>query len=1321
MKKASIVFLTTLCVLIAGLWIFKPQTLSPKKRLAFSSEKMLEEYKQKKMKRRLNGYAKPDQPDKFQVYKERLKDNGGISSYQNNYKEIALKSALKNKASLKSTQSQDWKWRGPGNVGGRTRSIIVDPDDNTRQTWFAGSVSGGIWKTTNGGNSWDLISPEITNMSTVCLVMAPSNSSVIYAGTGEGYYNIASVQGNGVYKSTDKGQTWEQLNSTTDNSDFYYVNSIVISSANENILWAATNKGVFKSTDGGTTWNITGLERGLYQRILIHPENDQILWAARNNKGIYKTGDGGENWILVYDLEGVERIEITVSANDPDVLYALDESSQVYYSLDGGTEWNKAVENGTATEFLGGQGWYNNTIAVDLTDSKKGFIGGIDFYSFDLGSELTTNKRKAFAINNEVASTIVFDYFEGNYAEGGIQLYDNFNTVGEEIQLKFGASNQQKAHLLTHPLDNTDFTGSISLDIQSLDVDSYVDVPFTAYNTTTGEQLEVSFIDYNGNGKFDLYEGAYEVILIHQLVYNEAGMNNSVIFNDGDFAVMAALNPALADRAVWDESNLPELNFSYNCYNIYDRVLTANKLTNWTVSKTNSNYSHADHHTINIIEDVGAPFSIVMGNDGGVFYSSNGGASWEERTTGYITSQFYGISRHPSKYIYWGGMQDNGTQLSSEDPEALSEWQDIIGGDGFDVVWHPRNPQKLLGSVYYNQLFFTNDGGDSWRDVTDFLGDSGDEEKAPFLTKVASCVADPDLLFTGSQSGVWKSDNFGVSWTKTSMGNSWGYTDYSLPKISISEADPDVVWAGVRLNESGFGNQGKIHVSTDGGNNFTALNTGLTMGVLSNLVADPTDRETAYLLFSFADYPKVLRTTDMGQNWEDITGFGINGSADSDNGFPDVAVNTLLVMPFNPNEIWVGTEIGLFISVDNGLTWNISDNIPAVSVWDLKIAGDEVLIGTHGLGIWTVIRDELSMEIKNPYIQNVGLNPKGNVALSVEYLSALDSVELFADDSYVRTLYNVELGITISEVSVQSVIPQKFYITGYKTGKAFASNRVSLDIETSYAPLESYVNDFSSKLDDFYGDGFTINKSFFENSAVHTEHPYPSNQDLIYYLKYPIIISENSSMAFLGYYDIAFLETGEDGSGYPNEDFYDYVVIEGSTDGVNWIALKDGYDFSYAKKWASDGRSYGDDPTTKDFVSHTINLWDHFQPNDTVLFRFVLHSDPYETGWGWILDNFHIQSYDIGIRENNTFERSLKIYPNPISNGVCYIELSNEFKGDVEISITDVAGRLYVKQSFLKNADDFKQMLNLNNLPKGTYIIHINLQGAETSEKLIVI
>ena len=196
-------------------------------------------------------------------------------------------------------------------------------------------------------------------------------------------------------------------------------------------------------------------------------------------------------------------------------------------------------------------------------------------------------------------------------------------------------------------------------------------------------------------------------------------------------------------------------------------------------------------------------------------------------------------------------------------------------------------------------------------------------------------------MFAVDSIGVLISENFGTDW-ELLQPEGWDENTATRNAIvRISLASPDVIWAGSHL-----GGGRSLFVSTDRASTFETTSNfeETSMGPLTGLATHPSDPNTAYALFSYANAPKVLRTTDLGQTWEDISGFG--GGVESTSGFPDVATYSLLVMPFDENQIWAGTEIGLFQSNDGGQTWSVAQNgLPAVSIWQMRIVNDEVILG----------------------------------------------------------------------------------------------------------------------------------------------------------------------------------------------------------------------------------------------------------------------------------------------------------------------------------------------------------------------------------------
>ena len=153
--------------------------------------------------------------------------------------------------SIEATALDGWSQLGPLNVGGRTRALLIDPANPA--VMYAAGVAGGVWKSTSAGETWQATSDLLPNLAVCSMAFEPGNSNVIYAGTGEGFFNGDMVRGAGIFKSTDAGGSWSFLEATN-SSDFFYVNDIIVSPNDTRRVYAATRSGVWRSLDVGASW-----------------------------------------------------------------------------------------------------------------------------------------------------------------------------------------------------------------------------------------------------------------------------------------------------------------------------------------------------------------------------------------------------------------------------------------------------------------------------------------------------------------------------------------------------------------------------------------------------------------------------------------------------------------------------------------------------------------------------------------------------------------------------------------------------------------------------------------------------------------------------------------------------------------------------------------------------------------------------------------------------------------------------------------------------------------------------------------------------------
>ncbi|WP_430815691.1 T9SS type A sorting domain-containing protein [Carboxylicivirga sp. RSCT41] len=1218
-----------------------------------SSDCLIQDQIDAKIKRRANGYAKQDKPDKFLEHIYMLKTGGNPDvDYKFNNALNELKSAKLNSAQLKGIKALDWKQRGPGNVGGRTRGLIVDPDDASGNTWFTGPVGGGVWKTTDGGLSWSALTMDWPNLSVASLVMADSNHDVLYAGTGEGFGNLDAIKGNGIFKSIDRGQSWTHMASTKDDANFTYVSRLAIDPANEDIVMAATNTGIYRSINGGTSWTNVYVAEGRIQDLKSKSGDFNTLYATDNNIGILMSIDGGISWKLVKEINK-GRIELAVSDNNPEYIYALASTSDLYLSTDGGDNWKETTAEPKVT-FLSGQGWYNNTLVVNPDDPSKLYVGGLENYSVSVDGDVATSGANVFDVQVNNVSFLSWLDIGGEYLAGGVKMESANASMYTDVEITFGSGITQKAHRFT-----TNSSASVP-DASELTYVDYVEVPFKVVNKTSGQQLMVSFLDSNNDGVFEPGTATKEQVYIHVQNYDETNASADISTDSGaEYNRIVVLNPIVANDYVWDAANLPAATINFEAYELKSKNISSSQLTLW-YGYGQSNYSHADHHNLTIVEGVGNPFRIVDCNDGGVFISDDGGVSWEERTAGYVTSQFYGVSKHPTKDMYIGGLQDNGTWQSPENPNASSKWEDKWGGDGFETAWNANDPDKMAMSIYNNEIKITNNGGQSW--FTANIGDTGND--APFVTRITNEVSEPDLLFVGGASGVWRSDDFGINWKLITMpAGTWNYGS-DFPHIAISPVDSKYVWAGNAISASNA-----LAYSTDGGLSFNSMPTPVGAGAyMSELIAHPTNENGIYVLFAQNGHPKILYTEDQGENWTDLSQFE---DGTSTNGFPNVAVYSLAVMPHDNDILWAGTEIGIFESTDGGQSWHFANNgLPAVCIWDIKIVGQQVVVATHGLGVWTVDIPEILNVLKKPVVK-AGKNPLGQISVELELESAYETVEVYVDDELKKTFENTSIGV-ISDVIEHSTANQymNVKVKGIVGDKSATSVGVNVENYNLYAPVQKYVNPFTTNQYDFTGSSFSISDQLFDNWAIHSDHPYAKNEDVVYMLNYPIEVMENSEKSILSYRDIALVEASQPGSNYGDEAFYDYVVVEGTTDGITWKPLKDGYDVNAFDSWKEFAKSgINSTPNSSALLeTHSINLQNTFNAGDVILIRFRLYSDDNTTGYGWVID-------DLNIQEASTETQNLSLFGGINPQGKIGIRL--DLKQDYDLVELYVDDELY--------------------------------------------
>ncbi|HEU5410544.1 MAG TPA: hypothetical protein VFU57_05955 [Candidatus Acidoferrales bacterium] len=297
------------------------------------------------------------------------------------------------------------------------RAVAVTGVQGHPDTFYFGAVGGGVWKTTDAGRVWEPVFDGEKIASIGAIAVAPSDTNVIYVGSGEPDMRSDISYGNGMYKSVDGGKTWKHIGL----DDTRQIGDILVDPHDANLVYVAAlghsygpnaERGVFRSTDGGATWKkvLFKDENTGAIDLAFDPQNSKTIYAAlwqtrrppwnvyppSNGPGseLYKSTDGGDNWTQLTNglpTEGLGRIGVAVAATNPNRVYAIVDAKQggLYRSDDGGQSWRLADNESR----IWGRGWYFGGVTVDPKNADVVYVMNTSTYrSTDGGASFTAIK-----------------------------------------------------------------------------------------------------------------------------------------------------------------------------------------------------------------------------------------------------------------------------------------------------------------------------------------------------------------------------------------------------------------------------------------------------------------------------------------------------------------------------------------------------------------------------------------------------------------------------------------------------------------------------------------------------------------------------------------------------------------------------------------------------------------------------------------------------------------------------------------------------------------------------------------------------------------
>ncbi|MDR2697122.1 MAG: hypothetical protein LBB40_01445, partial [Holophagales bacterium] len=426
---------------------------------------------------------------------------------------------------------------------------------------------------------------------------------------------------------------------------------------------------------------------------------------------------------------------------------------------------------------------------------------------------------------------------------------------------------------------------------------------------------------------------------------------------------------------------------NYSLYRSQDGGITFSQMTSWIAQ--GRQYMHADMH-IHAWAPEG-PKTLYIGTDGGIsivrqpdIFPIPTGINNSQmpsdpliidhrRNRNIATQLVYNIGSTTaavppgSRDRVIAGFQDLGTRLRTENRVADGTYDYVIGGDGFGCLIHPYNGNLMLGSLYYTRVYRSANGLSFTQSISGISG-ADDSDTAPFHTSLVNTLADPtgNRVYTFTKEVPYVSDDFGASWKALPTSDN-GWPGGTIRGFGASNLKLGLIGATFDISENmggGIYRRGRAAISDDNGatwRTFTGFPGGLnSMADIAFDTANPNIIYVSSVRMSIWNVgggeggltaSHLWKSTDGGATW-----ISIDGSITNSNGFPfGIPVHVVKVDPTDNSTVYAGTDVGLYRTTDQGLTWErFGDGLPLVSVRDIYIApdGSFMRVGTHGRGVW---------------------------------------------------------------------------------------------------------------------------------------------------------------------------------------------------------------------------------------------------------------------------------------------------------------------------------------------------------------------------------
>ena len=814
---------------------------------------------------------------------------------------------------------------------GRITSLAFE---NTTH-FIAGSPTGGIWKTTDGGQNWSCLTDNMSNIDVYSLALAPNNSNTYFWGSTEGR----------IFKSTDGGASWTLLNgsSSMGSSTYDRVNKILIKPENTDIMYASVeNEGVFRSTNGGVSWSKIHSESNNGYDIEFKPGNTNEVYATGNN--FYKSTDNGVSFSPL---------------SKPDLSI-------------GGVNWTQEMIKGDH-EWVYANTNQNNTVSPK-TGNGLGlyFSGTFENYS----ARLISKQIDLSAVANPSLS---FSYTNANYG-GDV----------EELTVSYRTNTSQSWTTLSSYTTEAASWTDVLLDLSTVTNNSSTfQIAFTALsNWGRGLTLDdITLKDASDNilffegfeAKNSLLNGAFsgdakmmgvsaqDPSKIYILEEKNSIFNGLYISNDNGqtFSKLDHTDKnyfGYSSQADDNRGQAPrDMDITVDPNNA-DIVYMAGILSwrstdggeNFSISSQwvpgnavneNIGYCHAD---IDIIEYVNG--NLFVGSDGGVYKAADPNTIsanyYEDLSTGIGVRQFYKIGVYGgASEIVSGGSQDNGTSVL-----VGGVWKDWLGADGMETFVDKDDSNTLYGTSQYGSLYYSSNQGDTAFGLTSPAGKAGSDNGANWVVPFEQDPLISDKLYVAYDVVYAQALGLGLGWNAISQ-----QFDSNIDHFKIAPNNSDIMYLAVN---------NLFYKTTDGGlTDWTAVTLPENTGSINAITINKDNPNMLALAVSGSN--KVLLSSDGGSNWQIIN-----------NSLPSFSANALC---FYGEDLILGMNYGVFYNdADDRNTWvAFSDNLPNVRIYELEVNynTNKVYAATYGRGLWAASLDPSALSVDDKILAQILVYP----------------------------------------------------------------------------------------------------------------------------------------------------------------------------------------------------------------------------------------------------------------------------------------------------------------------------------------------------------